>query len=55
MKNPEPFDGEVTTKFSHWWESVVMFLDFYRNTTDRQEIAWVGSLLTETTLSWHLH
>jgi hypothetical protein len=55
MKNPEPFDGAATTKFSRWWESVVMFLGFYPNTTDRQKIAWVGALLTETALSWHLH
>jgi hypothetical protein len=55
MKNPKPFDGGATTKFSRWWESVVIFLGFYRNMTDRQEIAWVGALLTETALSWHLH
>jgi hypothetical protein len=55
MKNPEPFDGAAASKFSRWWESVVMFLGFYPNTSDRQKIAWVGALLTETALSWHLH
>jgi hypothetical protein len=55
MKNPEPFDGAAATKFGRWWESVVVFLDFYPNTTVRQKIAWVGALLTETALSWHLH
>jgi hypothetical protein len=34
MKNPESFDGTVTTKFSRWWESVVMLLRIYPNTTD---------------------
>jgi hypothetical protein len=51
MKNPEPFDEAATTRFSRWWESVVMFLGFYPNTTDRQKIAWVGALLTDTALS----
>jgi hypothetical protein len=55
MKNPESFDGAATTRFSRWWESVVMFLGFYPNTTDRQKIAWVGALLTDTALSWHLY
>jgi hypothetical protein len=55
MKNPEPFDRGATTRFSRWWESVVMFLGFYPNTTDRQKIAWVGALLTDTALSWHLY
>jgi hypothetical protein len=55
MKNPESFDGAATARFSRWWESVVMFLGFYPNTTDRQKIAWVGSLLTDTALSWHLY
>jgi hypothetical protein len=32
-----------------------MFLGFYPNTTDRQKIAWVGALLTDTALSWHLY
>jgi hypothetical protein len=51
MKNPESYDGAATTRFSRWWESVVMFLGFYPNTTDRQKIAWVGALLTDTALS----
>jgi hypothetical protein len=55
MKNPESYDGAATTRFSRWWESVVMFLGFYPNTTDRQKIAWVGALLTDTALSWHLY
>jgi hypothetical protein len=55
MKNPDSFDGAATAQFSRWWESVVMFLGFYPNTTDRQKIAWVGSLLTDTALSWHLY
>jgi hypothetical protein len=32
-----------------------MFLGYYSNTTDRQKIAWVGALLTQTALSWHLY
>jgi len=30
-------------------------LGFYPDTTDRQKIAWVGTLLTDTALVWHLH
>jgi hypothetical protein len=54
-KNSEPFDSGATTKFSRWWESVIMFLGFYPNMPDHQKIAWVGALLMETMLSWHLH
>lgn len=32
-----------------------MYLGFYPETVDQQKIAWVGTLLTETTLAWHLH
>ena len=32
-----------------------MFLGFYPETVDRQQIAWIGTLLTDTALSWHLH
>jgi len=55
MKNPEPFNGKNTTNFNQWWESVTMYLEFYPETVDRQKIAWIGTLLTDTALSWHLH
>jgi len=55
MKNPEPFNGKNTTNFNQWWESVTMYLGFYPETVDRQKIAWIGTLLTDTALSWHLH
>ena len=55
MKSPDSFDGKTTTAFNPWWETVVMFLGFYPDTSDRQKIAWVGTLLTDTALAWHLH
>ena len=55
MENPEKFDGKRPTAFNQWWESVTMYLGFYPDTTDRQKIAWVGTLLTDTALVWHLH
>jgi len=32
-----------------------MYLGFYSETVDQQKIAWVGTLLTDTALVWHLH
>jgi len=32
-----------------------MYLGFYPETIDQQKIAWVGTLLTDTALVWHLH
>jgi len=32
-----------------------MYLVFYPETMDRQKIAWVGTLLMDTVLAWHLH
>jgi len=55
MENPEKFDGKSPTAFNQWWESVTMYLGFYPDTTDRQKIAWTGTLLTDTALVWHLH
>jgi len=55
MKSPESFDGKTTTNFNQWWESVTMYLGFYPETVDRQKIAWIGTLLTDTALAWHLH
>jgi hypothetical protein len=55
MENPEKFDGKSTTTFNQWWESVVMYLGFYPETMDRQKIAWIGTLLSDTALVWHLH
>ena len=54
MKNPDNFDGKTTTAFNQWWESVTMYLGFYPETNDRQKIAWVGTLLSDTALIWHL-
>jgi len=55
MENTEKFDGKSPTAFNQWWESVTMYLGFYPDTTDRQKITWVGTLLTDTALVWHLH
>jgi len=55
IENPEKFDGKDTTAFNQWWESVTMYLDFYPETVDRQKIIWIGTLLTDTALVWHLH
>jgi len=55
MKNPDSFNGKDTTNFNQWWESVTMYLGFYPETMDRQKIAWIGTLLADTALSWHLH
>ena len=55
MENPEKFDGKSPTAFNQWWESVTMYLGFYPDMIDRQKIAWVGTLLTDTALVWHLH
>jgi len=32
-----------------------MYLGFYPEMVNRQKIAWVGTLLTDTALVWHLH
>jgi len=55
IENPENFDRKSTTAFNQWGESVTMYLGFYPETIDRQKIAWVGTLLTDTALVWHLH
>ena len=55
MKNPNNFDGKSPTAFNQWWEAVTMFLGFYPDTNDRQKIAWIGTLLTDTALVWHLN
>jgi len=55
MENPAKFDRKNPTAFNQWWESVTMYLRFYPKTIDRQNIAWVGSLLTDTALVWHLY
>ena len=31
-----------------------MYLGFYPEMIDQQKIAWVGTLLTDTTMAWHL-
>jgi len=55
MENPAKFDGKNPTAFNQWWESVTMYLGFYPETIDRQKIAWVGTLLSDTALVWYLH
>ena len=55
MDNPEKFDGKSSFTFNQWWESVTMYLGIYPETIARQKIAWVGTLLTDTALVWHLH
>jgi len=55
MENPEKFDGKSSSTFNQWWESVTMYLGFYPETVDRQKITWVGTLLSDTALVWHLH
>ena len=55
MENPEKFNGKSSSTFNQWWESVTMYLGFYLETVDRQKIAWVGTLLTDTALVWYLH
>jgi len=55
MENPEKFDRKSLSTLNQWWESVTMYLGFYPETIDRQKIAWVGTLLTDTALVWHLH
>jgi len=55
MKNPETFDGKSSTTFNQWWEAVTMYLGFYPETADRQKIAWIGTLLSDSALVWHLH
>jgi len=54
MENPEKFDGKSSSTFNQWWESVTMYLGFYPETVDCQKIDWVGTLLTDTALVWHL-
>ena len=55
MENPEKFDRKSSSTFNQWWESVTMYLGFYPETIDSQKIAWVGTLLSDTALVWHLH
>ena len=54
MKNPEAFDGKSSTAFNQLWEAVTMFLGFYPETGDQQKIAWIGRILSDTALVWHL-
>ena len=55
MENPVTFDGKSPATFNQWWESVTKYLGFYPETVDRQKITWVGTLLTDTALVWHVH
>jgi len=55
MENPEKFDGKSSSTFNQSWELVTMYLGFYPETIDHQKITWVGTLLTDTALVWHLH
>jgi len=55
MENPSEYDGKPTTPFNTWWESVEVYLSFYPGTSEAQKIAWVGTRLTGTAKSWHLH
>jgi len=55
MENPEKFDGKSSSAFNQWWESVMIYLGFYPETIGWQKIAWIGTLLTDTALVWHLH
>jgi len=55
MENPEKFDGKSSSTFNQWWEAVTMYPGFYPEMVDRQKITWVGTLLTDTVLVWHLH
>jgi len=52
--NPESFDWKSLTAFNQWWEAVTMFLGFYLEMGDQQKIAWVGTILSDTALVWHL-
>jgi len=54
MENPGKFDGKSSSAFNQWWESVTMYLGFFPETVDRQKIAWIGTLLSDTALVWHL-
>jgi len=55
MKNPESYDRKAIMAFNQWWESVTLFLTFYPETGDQQKIAWVGTLLQDTAMVWHLN
>jgi len=55
MKNPETFDRKSSTAFNQWWEAVTMYLGFYLETVDCQKTAWIGTLLSDSALVWHLH
>jgi len=55
MENPAKFDGKNPATFNQWWESVTVYLRFYPEIIDRQKIAWIGTLLSDTALIWHLH
>jgi len=55
IENPEKFDGKSPMAFNQRWESVTMYLGFYPETIGGQKIAWVGTLLSDTALVWHLH
>ena len=54
MKNLEAFDGKSSTAFNQLWEAVTMFLGFYPEMGDQQKIVWVGTILSDTALVWHL-
>jgi len=55
LKDPKPFDGKPTTPFTLWWKSVMESISFYPDSTDTQRIAWIGTLLSGTSLDWHQH
>ena len=55
MENTETFDSKPTTPFNNWWKTVTKYLSFYPETSDQQNIVWVGTLLTDTAKAWDLH
>jgi len=50
MQKPGKLNGKSMTAFNQWWEALTMYLDFYPENIDKQKIAWIRTLLTETAL-----
>ena len=47
LENPTKFDGKPKMTFHTWWDSVRDYNRFYLEISGIQQIAWIGTLLTE--------
>ena len=53
LVQPDPYDGETTTKFRPWWEAINEYLGYHRDLQDYERITFVGTRLTGKAMKWH--